>query len=67
MHLELGPVTQPMSEEYVALTVVLSVLFISVAGVGAYFMYKWYRIKQRRKRHQRTKDYKDVTTCSVSV
>lgn len=65
MYLELGPVTQPMSEEYVALTVVLSVLFVTVLALGAFFAYKWYRSKQRKKQHQPQKKYKEVTTFSA--
>ncbi|KAJ1205920.1 hypothetical protein NDU88_001340 [Pleurodeles waltl] len=65
MYLEIESVTQPMSKEYVALSVVLSVLLVVVVALCSYFMYKWYRSKQRKKQNQPTKEYKEVTTCSV--
>ncbi|XP_078532137.1 proepiregulin [Lissotriton helveticus] len=64
MNLEIGPVSQPLSEEYVVLTVVLSVAFVTVLALGAFFAYKWYRSKQLKKQHQSKKVYMEVNTCS---
>ncbi|XP_069486748.1 proepiregulin isoform X1 [Ambystoma mexicanum] len=63
VYLEL--VTQPMSEEYVALTAILSVLFVIAVAVGVFFAYKWYKRTLCKKQQQPSKEYKEVPTLNA--
>ncbi|XP_029455863.1 proepiregulin [Rhinatrema bivittatum] len=60
LHSEL--VIQPVSREYVALTVVLIVFFLLAIALVLFFAYKRYRAKRCK---QPKKEYHEVTTVSV--
>ncbi|XP_053317602.1 proepiregulin-like [Spea bombifrons] len=53
---------KPLSEEYLALTIFLSLLLIMAIAVAAFFAYKWYKIKKLR---EPIKEYKEVNTQNV--
>ncbi|XP_042668693.1 proepiregulin [Centrocercus urophasianus] len=55
VHSEL--VRQPLSTEYVALTVILVLLFLIAISIAGYYICKRYRNK---KRHTNTSEYKEV-------
>ncbi|XP_010210020.1 PREDICTED: proepiregulin [Tinamus guttatus] len=57
VHSEL--VRQPLSKEYVALTVILILLFLVAASIASYYICKRYRNK---KRQVNTSEYKEVGT-----
>ncbi|XP_043917100.1 proepiregulin-like [Protopterus annectens] len=60
MHMEL--VVQPMSEKFVALTVVLTVLFVTGVSVAIYFIHTWYK---KNRREQKEKKYAGLPTSIV--
>uniref|UniRef100_A0A8C5MYQ8 Proepiregulin n=1 Tax=Leptobrachium leishanense TaxID=445787 RepID=A0A8C5MYQ8_9ANUR len=59
-HTEL--VKQPLSEEYLALTIFLTLLLLLAIAVALFFAYKWYKNK---KLSQPIKEYKEVSTQNV--
>ncbi|XP_004681502.1 PREDICTED: proepiregulin [Condylura cristata] len=52
-------VQQPLSKEYVALTVILVMLFIIIIAGSMYYFCRWYRY---RKSKESTKEYERVTS-----
>uniref|UniRef100_A0A8D0GNK1 Proepiregulin n=1 Tax=Sphenodon punctatus TaxID=8508 RepID=A0A8D0GNK1_SPHPU len=60
MHSEL--VVQPLSKEYVVLTVLLLLFLLVASLVAIYYFYEWYQGKKRR--NADNKDYKEVATQS---
>ncbi|NXO00556.1 EREG protein, partial [Rhinopomastus cyanomelas] len=55
VHSEL--VRQPLSKEYVALTVIVVLLFLVAASIASYYICRRYRNKRRQ---TNTKEYKEV-------
>ncbi|XP_063281369.1 proepiregulin isoform X1 [Pelobates fuscus] len=55
-------VHQPLSEEYLALTIFLTVMLLLAVAVAAFFAYKWYKNKKLR---QPIKEYKEVNTQNI--
>ncbi|XP_063772921.1 proepiregulin [Pseudophryne corroboree] len=59
-HLDL--VKQPMSEEYLALTIFLTSLLLVTAALAAFFAYNWYKSKKSSQSEQK---YKEVNTHNI--
>ncbi|XP_042333623.1 proepiregulin-like [Sceloporus undulatus] len=57
-HSNLEPVHQPLSNEYLALTILLVLLFFIAISVAIYYYYRWYQNKKRRL--ATSKDYQAV-------
>ncbi|XP_006142990.1 proepiregulin [Tupaia chinensis] len=52
-------VHQPLSKEYVVLTVILTMLFLIIIAGSIYYFYRWYR---NQKSKESKKEYERVTT-----
>ncbi|XP_074848152.1 proepiregulin [Carettochelys insculpta] len=57
MHSEL--VTQRLSKEYLALTIILVLFFLTAAFIATYYFYQWY---QHKKSQANSQNYKEVDT-----
>ncbi|KAM4707709.1 proepiregulin [Discoglossus pictus] len=53
---------QPMSQEYVALTIFVTVLLLLAIAIASFFAYKWYKNKKLR---QPSNEYKEVITVNL--
>ncbi|XP_020651669.2 proepiregulin [Pogona vitticeps] len=53
-------VQKPLSDEYLALTILSVLLFLVAISLAIYFLYKWYQNKKRRL--TASKEYKEVAT-----
>ncbi|XP_075705903.1 proepiregulin [Rhinoderma darwinii] len=54
--------TQPMTEEYLALTIFLTALLLLAVALVVFFAYKWYALKKSSQPNQK---YKEVSTQNV--
>ncbi|KAJ7313438.1 hypothetical protein JRQ81_004808 [Phrynocephalus forsythii] len=59
-HSTFEPVLQPLSDEYLALTIISVLLFLVAISLAVYFFYRWYQNKKRRLTDNR--EYKEVAT-----
>uniref|UniRef100_A0A8D0DWG4 Proepiregulin n=1 Tax=Salvator merianae TaxID=96440 RepID=A0A8D0DWG4_SALMN len=59
-HSNLNSVIQPLSKEYVALSILLSLFLLAAIALAIYFFYNWYQNKKRRRAASR--NYQEVTT-----
>lgn len=57
-------VQQPLSKEYVALTVILIMLFLFIVASSIYYFYRWYR---NRRNKASKKEYERVTSGDLAL
>lgn len=57
-------VQQPLSKEYVALTVILIMLFLLMVAISIYYFYRWYR---NRRNKASKKEYERVTSGDLAL